>query len=132
MVALDEAAIRQETQLLRRRYDDLTSECSAMKKRLAVVIERSQSFVPTSELDVDKDADAAEVRLAMDERALRSLAVAHKTHAPPPRSPPTPKAAPVTSMRAGLLMHRSPRWRASWRRWSERPRWRTTSTRRIC
>ena len=61
MPALSAAAIIQETTMLKRRYDDITSECQATRKKLELALERSNGFISTSDLDVDKDDLAKEV-----------------------------------------------------------------------
>ena len=61
--------ILQETTQLRRRHDDLTAECAAVRQKLALLVERRDGFVPTSHLDANKDEDAAEVAGLEDELA---------------------------------------------------------------
>lgn len=46
---------------LRSRHDDLTSECNAIRNKLAQLAERIKGFTPTSELDANRDEDAAEI-----------------------------------------------------------------------
>ena len=61
--------ILQETTQLRRRHDDLTAECAAVRQKPALLVVRRDGFVPTSHLDANKDEDAAEVAGLEDELA---------------------------------------------------------------
>ena len=62
-------AIVQETTQLRIRHDSLKAECDAVRQKLEMLIERTNGFVPTSDLDAGKDEDAAEVAGLEDELA---------------------------------------------------------------
>ena len=53
--------ILNETVTLKKRYDDLSAECSALRAKLAQLVERTNGFIPTRELEADKDDDAAEI-----------------------------------------------------------------------
>ena len=59
--ALTPEGVLTETSQLRRRHDDLTAECNAVRTKLAALVDRTNGFVPTTSLDADKDEDAAEV-----------------------------------------------------------------------
>ena len=73
-------ALTQETAMLRRRHDDLTSECQQCRQRLANLVERTNSFIPTSELDAGKDEDAAEIAGLEDELDEVEYAIAVANH----------------------------------------------------
>ena len=55
------ASVMGDITKLRSRHDDLTSECTTIRNKLAQLAERIKGFTPTSELDADRDDDAAEI-----------------------------------------------------------------------
>ena len=61
MPAMTQEAVLQETVILKKRYDDLSSECIKLRQKLAHLVERTNGFIPTTELEADKDDDAAEI-----------------------------------------------------------------------
>jgi regulator of replication initiation timing len=74
-----------ETVSLKKRYDDLSAECSALRQKLAQLVERTNGFIPTTELEADKDDDAAEIaaleaELAEVEAATDVANHEHKTY----------------------------------------------------
>ena len=61
------AAASDELFLLRKRYDELHSDCAKTRTKLDVLRKRTTSFVNTEELDASRHADAAEIeRLEYD------------------------------------------------------------------
>ena len=57
----DVEAVKADTVVFKKRYDDLTAEAQALRQKLAQLVERTNGFIPTSELEADKDDDAAEI-----------------------------------------------------------------------
>ena len=84
MPALSADAIIQETTMLKRRYDDITSECQATRKKLELALERSNGFISTSDLDVDKDDLAKEVAALENEMEEVEYGIEVANHATSP------------------------------------------------
>ena len=58
---LSAESVKMETMLLRKRYNDLSSECKAAQDRLGALVERVNGFISTEEISAGKDVDAAEI-----------------------------------------------------------------------